>query len=77
MVVSTSLMTGRDVGVFGGELIDGERFILLALFADHIQRETFGDFFQHALRLLGLLEQLGDLRERGHLYAQFAIEKQR
>ena len=37
------------------------------LVAHHIQREALGDFLQHALRLLGLLEQLGDLLGDGTL----------
>ena len=47
------------------------------LFADHVEREAFGDFFQHALRLLGLLEQLGDLRKRGDLDPQLLVQQQR
>ena len=39
----------------------------LLVLADHVEREAFAGFFQHALRLLGLLEQVGDLRERGNL----------
>ena len=60
----------RDVGVGGGQLVDGERFVRVLFVADHVQREAFGDFFEHALRLLGLLEQIGDLRERGDLDPQ-------
>ena len=53
------------------ELVDGERFVLVLFFADHVQREAFGDFFQHALRLLGFLQQIGDLRKRGDLDRSF------
>ncbi len=73
MVVSTSLMTGAMSAIGGGQLVDGEGFVLVALFRHHVQREAFGDFFEHALRLLGLLEQLGDLRERGHLDPQLLV----
>jgi hypothetical protein len=32
--------------------------------ADHVERESFARVFQHALGLLGLLQDVGDLRER-------------
>ena len=57
----------RDVGIDRGKLVDGERFVGVVFVADDIEREAFGDFFEHALRLLGLLEQVGDLRERWRL----------
>ena len=77
MVVSTSLMTGAMSESRGGELVDGERLVRIVFFADHVEREAFGDFFQHALRLLGLLEQVGDLRKRGDLDAQLLVQQQR
>ena len=76
MVVSTSLMTGAMSLSVGGQLVDGERLVRVAFFADHVEREAFGDLFEHALRLLGLLEQLGDLRERGDLDAQLLVQQQ-
>ncbi len=64
----------RDVAV-GGQLVDGERFVLVLFLADHVQREAFGDLFQHALRLLGFLQQIGDLRQRGHLHVQLLLQQ--
>ena len=67
----------RDVAV-GGQLVDGERFVLVLFLADHhVQREAFGDFFEHALGLLGFLEQVGDLRERGDLDVQLLLQQDR
>ena len=39
------------------------RFVL----ADHVEREAFARVFQHALGLLGLLQNVGDLLERRNL----------
>ena len=66
-----------DVAVGSGQLVDREGFVLIALIRHHVQREAFGDFLQHALRLLGLLQQLGDLRKRRHFHAQLSVEEQR
>jgi len=46
---------GRDVAIGGGELVDGESLVAIAVFEDDVERETFGDLFEDALRLLGLL----------------------
>ena len=43
----------------------------------HVEREAFGDFFEHALRLLGLLEQVRDLRKRRDLDAQLLVQQHR
>ena len=64
----------RDVAV-GGQLVDGERFVLVLFVADDVEREAFGHFFEHALRLLGFLEQVGNLRERGDLDAQLLLQQ--
>ena len=48
-----------------------------AFFRDHVEREALGDLFEDALRLLGLFEQLGDLRKCGDLDAQLLVEQQR
>ena len=66
----------RDVAVDGGEPVDGERFVGIVFVADDVEREAFGDFFEDALRLLGLLEQVGDLGGGGDLDAQFLVEQQ-
>ena len=34
---------------------------------DHVEREVFAGLLQHALRLLGLLQHVADLRQRRHL----------
>ena len=54
----------RDVAVDGGELVDGEGFVGIVFVADDVEGEAFGDFFEDALGLLGLLEEVGDLGER-------------
>ena len=66
IVVSTSLMTGRCRLCAVSWSIESCLVAGLVL-RHHVQREAFGDLFQHALRLLGLLEELGDLRQRGDL----------
>ena len=77
MVVSTNLITGAISESAVAQLVDRKRFVGIFLFADDVQRETFGDFFEHALGLLGLLEQVRDLRKRGDLDAQFLAEQHR
>ena len=53
-----------------------ERVSSVAFARHHVQREALGDLFQYALRLLGLLEHLGDLRECGDLDPQFLLQQQ-
>ena len=55
---------GADV-FFAGQLLDGDVFVLVVVAGEHVEGEAFAGFVEHALRLLGLLEQVGDLRERG------------
>ena len=69
-------MTGAMSESRRRQLVDGQRLVGIAVFADHVEREPFGDFFQHALRLLGLLQQLGNLRERGDFDAQLLVQQQ-
>ena len=68
---------GCDVAVGGGELVDRERLVVGLLAAHHVEREALGHLFEHALGLLGLLEQVGDLRQRGYLDPQLFVEQQR
>ena len=68
---------GRDIGIGGGQLVDGEGLVRIAVFGDDVEREAFGDFLEDALRLLGLLEELGNLREGGDFDAQLLVEQQR
>src|SRR6266702_1440384 len=50
------------------QLVDGDGLIIARfVFADHVEREAFAGIFQNALRLLRLLENLGDLLERRNL----------
>ena len=76
MVVSTRRMIG-PMSLRRRELLDGDGLVR-PFSSSRItsRREAFGGFFQHALRLLGLLEQVGDLRERGHLGAQRLTQQQ-
>ena len=56
---------GTDVFV-AGQLLDGDVFVGGSVFAgDDVEGEPFAGFVKHALRLLGLLQQVSDLRERG------------
>ena len=66
----------RDVAIDGSEPVDGKRFFGVILVADDVERETFGDLFEDALRLFGLLEQIGNLGGGGDLDAQFLVEQQ-
>ncbi len=77
MVVSTSLMTGAMSESVGGQLVDGKGFVRILFVADDVEREAFGDFFEDALRLLGLLEQVGNLREGGDFDAQLLAQQHR
>ena len=56
---------GADV-FFAGELLDGDVFVGVVVAGEHVEGESFAGFVENALRLLGLFQQVGDLRERGH-----------
>ena len=43
----------------------------------HLQRESFGGLIEHALRLLGALQQIADLRGRGNFNLQLLPQQQR
>ena len=62
IVVSTSLMTGA-MSLSAAASLSMDSVSSAFFFADHVEREAFGDFFENALRLLGLLQQVGDLRQ--------------
>ena len=55
---------GADV-FFAGELLNGDVFVGVFVAGEHVEGEAFAGFVEDALRLLGFLEQVGDLRERG------------
>jgi hypothetical protein len=71
---SAALERGEDGGVdqpddradvfFRGQLLDRDVFVGIVVGRDHVEGQPFGGLVEHALRLLGLLEQVGDLRER-------------
>ena len=44
--------------------------------ADDVKREAFAGFVQDALRLLGLLKDVGNLRERGDLGDDVLVEQE-
>ena len=50
---------------FAGQLLDRDVFVGVVFASEHIEREPFAGLVEHALRLLRLLQQIGDLRERG------------
>ncbi len=56
--------------------IDGEVRRLVLFVANHIQRKTFGDFFEDALGLLGLLEEIGDLGGGGDFDFELFVEEE-
>src|SRR5580698_4732354 len=64
------------VGSRSGQLVDAERFFRarLLVFADDL--EAFAGFFQHALRLLGLRQNVGDLFERRDLGDDALLQQQ-
>jgi hypothetical protein len=55
---------GADV-FFAGQLLNGDVFVLVFIASEHVEGEAFARFVENALRLLGFLEQVGDLREGG------------
>ena len=77
-IAGTPLQGGEDRGVhqaddgtdvaFRRQPLDRDGLVGCAfVLADDIERESFAGLFQHALRLLGLLQNVADLRERGDL----------
>ena len=60
-MVSTRRMIGL-MSALAGQLLDRDGLVGVLVFGDDIEREAFAGFFQHALRLLGLLQDVADLR---------------
>ena len=56
---------GADV-FFARQLFNGNIFVGVFVARQHIEGQPLAGFVQHALRLLGLLQQFGNLRERRH-----------
>ena len=46
------------------QLVDRDALVATLFFRHHRKREAFARIFEHSLRLLGFLEDLGDLRQR-------------
>ena len=67
---------GKDYGVhqtdngahagFARELLHGNIFFAVLFVADNLERETFGRLIENALRLLGALQQIANLRSGGN-----------
>ena len=55
---------GREI-VFAGEALDGDVLVGIVFGREDVERQPFRCFVEDALGLLGLLEQIGDLREGG------------
>ena len=73
-VRGAALEGGEDGGVdeaddradvlIAGQLLDGDALVFGGIVTtEYVEGEAFAGFIEYALRLLGLLEQVGDLRE--------------
>ena len=67
---------GSDVAIALGEFVDRESFVGVVVVAYDVEREAFGDFFEDALGLLGLLEEVADLGGSGDFDAQLFVEQE-
>ncbi len=56
---------GADV-LFAGQLLDGDILVGVFVAGQHVEGQPFAGLVQHALRLLGLLQQVGNLRKSRH-----------
>ncbi len=56
---------GADI-FFARQLLNGDVLVLVVVAGEHVEGEAFAGFIENALRLLGFLEQVGDLRESGY-----------
>ena len=60
-----------------GNAVNGDVLVAAAfIVADHVQHKAFAGFFQHALRLLSLLQNLADLGQRGHFGLDAPVQQQ-
>ncbi len=60
----------------GRQLVDGQRLFDAGVFVLADDGEAFTGFFQHALRLLGLFEDVGDLLQRGNFGDDALLQQQ-
>ena len=58
---------GRNVPLIRRQPVNRKIFLRVLVVADDVKREAFGDAFKYALRLLGFLQQIRDLRISGYL----------
>ena len=66
---------GADIGL-GRQLLDRDGFFGVFVLGDDIQGEAFAGLIQHALRLLGLLENVVDLRKGRNFRRDAPAEQQ-
>src|ERR1041385_2645679 len=84
-ITGATLQRGEDRGVneandravaFGGEAVNVDGLIAALIFMHYAQCKTFAGVFEHALRLLGFLENFADLYARRNLGDDTAIQQQ-
>ncbi len=61
---------GTDGGV-AGEAVTGNSFVGVFVFLGNLQGKRFGGLLEHALGLLGALQEVADLARRGDLDGKF------
>jgi hypothetical protein len=69
-----------DDGAHAGiarELLHGDIFVAVLFLADDLEGEALGGLIEHALGLLGALQQIADLRSGGDFDLQALAEQQR
>ena len=59
------------------KFVDGDVFVALILVADDLEGEAFRSLVEHALRLFGALQQVGNLRRRCDFDLQPLAEQER
>ncbi len=66
---------GADVGL-GRQLLDRDGLVGVLVLDNDVEGEAFAGFFQHALRLLRLLQDVADLRQAGDLGGDAPAQQQ-
>ncbi len=67
---------GADAGI-ARQFVHSDVFVAVFFVADDLQRETFGGLVEDALRLLGALQEVVDLRGGGDFYLEALIQEKR
>ena len=85
-IAGAPLQRGEDGGVdqandraligLARQLLDRDGFVGVFVFGDDVERKVFAGFFQHALRLLALLQHVADLRQAGDSGDDAAAQQQ-